>query len=141
MESKIENVEALTRIFGCFPSFHDAEVLSVHLDREGHNGFLGPTLEIKIHVFEMTGSVNEKGYYVLVNHTLATFLFCQVSNLRFADFNGQNVIDGFSMKDAASKIEGGPALEVTFFPCYGMDLEFGCQAVKLISAEPFVPEE
>lgn len=96
--------------------FPDAEVLSLHLDREGQNGFFGPILKIKIHVFEMDRYLNDKCYYVIVNQYLATFLFCQFGNLNFADFNGQKVIDGFSIKDTSSKIKGGPDLEVTFFP-------------------------
>src|SRR5579871_2051209 len=66
----IENQEALTRIFGDWPSFHDAEVLSLVLGRHGIEDRPGPTLEARIHVFQMTGEVDERGYFRLGNHTL-----------------------------------------------------------------------
>ena len=34
----IEYAEAITSIFGYWPSFHDAEVLTMHLDRDGEDG-------------------------------------------------------------------------------------------------------
>ena len=61
-----ENSSALESIFGRWPSFHDAEMLRVVLDRSGDEG---PTLEAVIRVFEMTSDVDPKGYYVLKNHT------------------------------------------------------------------------
>jgi immunity protein 50 of polymorphic toxin system len=67
-----ENSALLESIFGRWPSFHDAEVLRVVLDRSGDEG---PTLEAAIHVFEMTPDVDPKGYYVLKNHTEVTSAF------------------------------------------------------------------
>jgi len=55
---KVINNEALTNIFGYWPSFHDAEVTQVRLDRGEGVGPAGettnPTLEADIHVFEMS---------------------------------------------------------------------------------------
>jgi hypothetical protein len=42
---KIDNHELLTRIFGKWPSFHDAEVLSLRLERSGNSHDDGPVLE------------------------------------------------------------------------------------------------
>ena len=39
IETKIENANLLTDIFGCFPSFHDAEVLRITLDRGDRHDF------------------------------------------------------------------------------------------------------
>ncbi len=46
---KIAGAERVLDIFGAWPSFHDAEVLSLRLDRSGLSG--GPELEAEIHVF------------------------------------------------------------------------------------------
>jgi hypothetical protein len=70
--TRIKNEKALTDIFGRWPSFHDAEIISIYLDRSGQDG---PSLEAKIHLFEMTNRVDAKGYYVLKNHILVTFRF------------------------------------------------------------------
>lgn len=53
----VENAAALEAIFGRWPSFHDAEVLRVALDRSGDDG---PTLELVVHVFVMTGEVDAR---------------------------------------------------------------------------------
>jgi hypothetical protein len=40
----VENAAALTKIFGKWPTFHDAEVLRIVLDRAGDDG---PTKAVK----------------------------------------------------------------------------------------------
>jgi hypothetical protein len=54
----VENAAALTKIFGKWPTFHDAEVLRIVLDRAGDDG---PTIEAQIHVFAMTSRVDDSG--------------------------------------------------------------------------------
>lgn len=49
--SSIRNKQALIDIFGRWPSFHDAEVLSIVLD---HGGEEGPSLTATIHLWQMT---------------------------------------------------------------------------------------
>jgi hypothetical protein len=67
----IDNHELLTRIFGTWPSFHDAEVLTVRLDRSGNSADDGPALEAAIHVFRMTSEIDSRGYYVSKRTTLS----------------------------------------------------------------------
>ena len=70
--------EKLTKIFGKWPSFHDAEVHEVFLSRDdAETGAkrASTSLITKIHVREMTSDVEANGYYVLRNHTLASFCF------------------------------------------------------------------
>lgn len=85
----IEGAQRLTDIFGKRPSFHDAEILTRRLDR----GRAGPSLEIQIHVFLMTGSLDDRGHYILRYHTLATLRFSGIEMLELEDFKHQNVID------------------------------------------------
>lgn len=61
---------SLARVFGNWPSFHDAEIVWIRLDR-------GPTpsLEAAFHLFRMTKDVDESGYYLLKDHTLAVIRF------------------------------------------------------------------
>lgn len=82
--------------WGRWPSFYDAEIFEVQLDR-GHvepekslNEF--PTLTLKIHLWEMTKEVDQNGYFVLRSHTLATLRFADVDNLNLVGFNHQNAI-------------------------------------------------
>ena len=56
----IENIDSVTRIFGYWPSFHDAEVLWIELRRRPCGEGYGPTLEalgsVDIAVFNLGGS-------------------------------------------------------------------------------------
>lgn len=52
--SKIKNSNLLVEILGQWPSFHDAEVLKIVLDRAPSGQYCGPNLEAHIHVFQMT---------------------------------------------------------------------------------------
>jgi hypothetical protein len=53
--------------FKYWPDFHDAEILSLHLDRKG-------TSSLRVHTWEMTKETNEKGYYVLEKHVVVEFI-------------------------------------------------------------------
>src|SRR5881398_3267216 len=86
-EKRIEGVELLTDIFGRFPSFHDAEIHSVTLSS---GNYAGPvTLEAVIHVFEMTSEI-VGNRYILKNHTLVTFQFDDIQELKLEGFAFQN---------------------------------------------------
>ena len=65
--SLVQNADRLIGAMGSWPSFHDANVLSVERS--------GETLRLRIHVFSMTDRVDPAGYYVLEKHHLATFAF------------------------------------------------------------------
>jgi len=75
MMELFEHSEKLTRIFRGWPSFHDAEVVRLILDRTGSEA---PSLEAWIHVFQATSEVDSTGHYVLKNHTLVTFTLKRV---------------------------------------------------------------
>src|SRR5689334_12420557 len=86
----VKNAELLTKIFGRWPSFHDAEIISIFLTREGVDS---PSVELKIHVFEMTREVDNRGYYLLKNHTTVMLRFKDISeDIQIASFNHQNSI-------------------------------------------------
>ena len=54
--------------FGYWPTFHDAQVLSITLNRTGES-------KVVIHAFEMTKEVDAQGHDVLRKHCLVTFSF------------------------------------------------------------------
>lgn len=137
--ASIENQEALTRIFGDWPSFHDAEVLSLLLDRHGFEDRPGPTLEAKIHLFQMTGEVDERGYFRLRNHTLVVLRFFQVDGLKLEGFNHQNVLRELSIEDISSRQMEDIKFKVHFSSAFGLEASFLCRAVAVVSTEPFVP--
>jgi Immunity protein 50 len=90
MMDVINNSHFLTETFGRWPSFHDAELVSLLLTRE-HEDLV--SLEAKIHVFETTPNVGPSGAYVSRNHVLVTLTFSGVrEDVSIRWFNHQNVI-------------------------------------------------
>ena len=62
------------RWFGQVPSFHDAEILSLHLHRKG------PSV-LRLHGWINTGEVGQSGYFVLDRHAVVTFTLSEVMDL------------------------------------------------------------
>ena len=112
----INGAEELYDWFGFWPSFHDAEVVKLHLNRRGASNLL-------IHIWEMTKNVDSKGYYELVKHVVVEFTLEGVSALSLEGFSGQNVIFGL----AIDRIEAG--FRLTLDPCYGLSGSIVAQGV------------
>ena len=101
IENEIVGSERLTSIFGGWPSFHDAEVTEIHLDRGEVNQdtatFEFPVLTIKLVLWNLTSRVNANGYLETEHHTLAILQFSDVENLAMSGFNHQNAIMGLQI--------------------------------------------
>lgn len=134
--SRIQNSEALTSVFGALPSFHDAEVVRLRLDR---SGISRPELEADIHIFEMTSEVTPEGFYKLRHHTLATLLFKGIDSLAIDAFNQQNVLRELELKDISDRQLDVLKWEVVFEPSSGLGAHFLCEAITVLRAEPFEP--
>src|SRR2546426_1097665 len=83
---------SLVAWFGEWPSFHDAEILVLHLDREGVSS-------LKIHVWLATDKSYElggQGLYRRDKHAIVTFQLEEIVDLELVDFSSQNVIAGLS---------------------------------------------
>ena len=94
---------------GRVPSFHDAEIVSLFLDRNDAR------CNLNIHAFAMTPEVDERGFYKTKDHVVVSFQFVGVTNLELQDFNEQNVIYGLSV----SRTTGGD-LRLEMKACYGL---------------------
>jgi hypothetical protein len=119
--------ELLDWFDGHVPSFHDAEVLTLALDRDASR------CDMRIHAFEMTSEVDAEGYFVLGKHVIVSFRFEGVTNLELNDFNHQNVITELSLSRTAEN-----DLRLELLQCYGL---FGfIEARKvMIALEPGRP--
>jgi hypothetical protein len=112
---------------GRVPSFHDAEVLTLTLEREGEIGSL------RIYTFEMTSETDANGYFVLRKHAVVSFQLAGITGLELTDFNHQNVIGGLSLSRTST---GGFRLELE--SCYGLFGVIEAQTVS-IAVEPRTP--
>jgi hypothetical protein len=133
--SLVSGASLITEIFGFWPSFHDAEVLEVTLQR-GAADHAGPSLSAKIHVFEMTADVGSSGHFVCRNHMIVEFRFSEIENLEMEGFNHQNAIDRLIIKSDAAQLRRC----VTFNSAYGLGADFTCSSVEVLSATAGIPD-
>jgi hypothetical protein len=111
--------------FGYWPNFHDAEIISLALNRSGAS-------TLRIHTWETTSRVDERGYYVLDKHVHVAFQMEDIRSLSLSDFNQQNVIFGLSLRHT----EDG--FEICLDPCYGLSGSILAQKLS-IQIEPMPP--
>ena len=142
--AEIENAKALTKIFGHWPSFHDAEVLRVRFDnREGevvdeHGQRPYPTVECDIRVWQLRETW--KGTLKMRKDTLVTVSFEGVrSDNSFQHFSFQNVLGRLYLEPVTSSEDDFPPVnwEVDFGTIQGLEATFWCETVRVVRAVPY----
>ena len=123
----IPGAEELASWFGGWPSFHDAEIVDLHLQRAGMS-------RIRIHTWQMTNAVGPDGSYVTDHHVVVSFWFEDISGLALTGFNLQNVIAGLDVEKTAS------GYCISLAPCYGLAGDIEAASIK-VSFEPGSPQE
>jgi hypothetical protein len=111
--------------FGHEPSFHDAEIVSLHLNRTGQS-----TLSIRTR--EMTEGADSAGAYAHEKHGIVTFTLEDIQALNLEGFSHQNVIGRLELRRIDAPLpsfgmqwieppEPPPALyEIALEPCHGL---------------------
>jgi len=134
--------EKLTKIFGKWPSFHDAEVHEVFLSRDdAETGAkrASTSLIAKIHVREMTSDVDTRGYYVLRNHTLVSLCFFGIGELELQGFNHQNVLLDLEIEPTLDSHGVAKTFRVEFRPSFGLGARFECVTASRFWRQSHVP--
>ncbi len=93
--------------FGYWPDFHDAEVISLRLNHKGSSS-------LRVHTWETTKEVDEKGYNVQAKHVVVEIALESVSELSLNGFSQQNVISGRDIE----KTDSG--FRLMLGECYGL---------------------
>jgi Immunity protein 50 len=114
----ISGASKLVKWFGCWPSFHDAEILNLTLDRSSSS-------KVRVHTFSATSEIDENGYFVLDHHVVVTFWFEDIVGLNLSGFNFQNVIAGIDVERTAK------GCRISFAACYGLSGEIEAKRVWL----------
>ena len=137
-KAQFEGSAIVTDWFGYWPSLHDAEVLSADFQRalDGSD----PGLCVKVHAFEMTSEINEKGYFKLIKHCIIELRFEQVSDVELRNFGHQNVIDGISLSPVSTG-DGARRIAVEFEGLTEMELSFSCSAAVVAGLTAGIPSE
>jgi hypothetical protein len=111
---------------GCLPSFHDAEVLGLELDRNG------AICRMRVHTWEMSREVDEAGYYRRVRDVVVSFEVGGVTELNLDGFNHQNVVFGLYVE----RSDDGFRMELE--PSYGLSGTITARTLR-VALEPGVP--
>jgi hypothetical protein len=137
-DATFDRSEVVTNWFGYWPSLHDAEVLSVDFHRDIEQS--GPGLYLKVHAFEMTREVNEKGYFKCIKHCIIQFRFETVDDVSLRHFGHQNVIDGISLSFVPA-IDGSRRIAVEVESLSEMELSLSCRRAVVADLTPGLPAE
>ena len=132
----ITGAEKLTDIFGYWPSFHDAEVLWIRLDRLPYTEQYGPVLEAVIHAFEITSEVDPDGFYVVRHHVRVHLRFEGVTELQLEGFNNQNALMGLGVKNICDRQMENIRWEVQFDSSWGVTASFRCYSAEIVGVTP-----
>jgi len=122
----VANHDLLVSVFGEWPSFHDAEVLSLSLDRSG------PRIDLTLYVFRTTPELNDQGQFKKCDEVVVEMRFMEVSDLRFRDFNEQNVLAELSL------LEESGGKRVHLYGLYGLTGSFLCEEVEIRKVDRLV---
>jgi NADH:ubiquinone oxidoreductase subunit E len=115
----IPGISEVMERFGYWPSFHDAEIISLLLDRESDS-------VLKVHTFETLREVNDHGQYRTAKHSVVCFVMSDIQALHLDDFNAQNVIFGLGL----SKV--GDVFTVTLDCCYGLCGSISAKSLRVV---------
>ena len=129
--------EKLVAALGYWPSFHDAEIVSVSAKRGLPVAVGAATVELTVHVrrYESRGQGTAQYEQVLVKSILASFMCRQVAELELSEFNHQNVINSLSIEVEPSTDAPGSPLVLTIEPIWGLGGTVRCASVELSSVE------
>lgn len=124
MSKFIEQLEDLEQALGVPVAFHDAEVVSVSIERTTTTGDV--TLQIEVFVWRTKQTVTADGFFERDNFAIATLRFERVWDLAIEEFNNQNVI-----LDLSITLQDDGRFRVVLDPPYGLYMTLTCSRIAL----------
>jgi immunity protein 50 of polymorphic toxin system len=122
----IQGATAVSAWFGRWPSFHDAEVLHLHLNRVGAS-------RLSIHAWNILPEVEATGHYRTEKHAVVTFELEDISDLELSDFSQQNVLAQLDV------VRDSSGVHVRLYPSYGIGGRIDAGNV-MVSLAPGMPQ-
>src|ERR1043166_1467399 len=131
MSAPYERIQGHTQVleaFGYWPTFHDAEVRSLILDRNStlFENIADAQIEVCLHALEWTRNAQPD-----FNHHLVEIRFHEVDEVELEGFNHQNAILEFRIED-----HRGVGLKMTFVPAHGLSGSFCAAKAEVLSVVP-----
>ena len=139
---EIENSKALTDLFGHWPDFHDAELLTLRLDTTSAEG---ASLEAEFEVAEMGEETDERGYYRDRQRARARLRFARLARLQLTDFLHQNVLWSLELTEAGAEDfdpllgdhpDGRRRYRIRWDSSVGCAADFLCDRLAVVEAVP-----
>ncbi|MGO4388770.1 Imm50 family immunity protein [Microvirga sp. 2YAF29] len=131
--------------FGYVPNFHDAEVISLHLNRSGAS-------TLKVHIWDVTRDIHDPGQFIHDKDVIVTFTIEEILALDLEGFSHQNVISGLGFRKITPEVASfnmrwlrplqpqPDIFEITLEPCFGMSGMIQARRVS-ITLTPGKPED
>ena len=144
----IENHKLVLDAFGCWPSFHDAEIQSITMDCTSMLATApinNVRLEMMIHCWELTNELNEKGFYKLRKHHSVRFEFDMIHEVTLKNFGQQNCVYYITFEEIP--VEKGKhhlfkvILDSSSNSEYAFHGEFTAFAGRVLSVTPYSPAD
>lgn len=112
----------LLAFFGATPSFHDAEIVGLALNRAGES-------ILQVHGWTVSDRLNPDGSFVLDKQAVVSFIFTGITDLSLEGFSQQNVIAELVLQKARDRgrsdflrhSDSPEDIEVELHPCYGLE--------------------
>jgi hypothetical protein len=144
--SRIRDANKLIDIYGAWPTFEDAEIVSVVLDRGNHKEIIvtgdwavrvPPFLTAKVILFDSRyGGLDDRKY------RLATLRFNGISRFNMELFGYQNPVMGIGLRAEPAVGDADPSVHVEWGgTVMGHEADFICESIDVLSVEPFHPPE
>jgi hypothetical protein len=127
--------EKVLTVFGKWPSFHDAEVISLALERDVGEECTAPRMTVTLHAFRLEVSPDDPSR----NDSLVSLQFRAVEKLKLADFNHQNAINGITISTQWSDQLQRQVLQVKFLQGFGLSCEFQSEEIEVMLVQPYQP--
>jgi hypothetical protein len=136
----IEGHERVVDHLGLWPSFHDAEVLKLVIDRMSDPVGSGPRPALDLHLrgWVMTSEVTAEGFYKLHGEAVFHFRFEGVSEVRIEGFNNQNVLSSLNLELVSHPRDANrQVLHVELEHCYEFEASFTAERARVLSITPY----
>jgi len=121
--------------FGREPSFHDAEIVSLHLRRRSES-------ILQIFFWRLPGGVDNRGHFQQDKHVVVSFVMGEIVDLQLDYFGHQNVIYSLKLGRASDRPDRAPYIpltdprptdyEIELEPCYGMGGFIRCRKLSIV---------
>ena len=137
----IQGFELVVAHLGLWPSFHDAEVLKLVIDRThvAASKELSPVLDLHLRGWVMTSEVTEQGFYKIRGEALFHFRFEGITGLQIEGFNNQNVLSALNLEVVSHPHDTNrQVLQVELEHCYEFQASFIAQKAQVLNITPYV---